>query len=147
MPQPYCDARRRIASFTAKAMEVAVMSLRAREQHALESIESWLAGSDPGLASMLDTFTRVTSGESMPVREKLRPRPRKLRPSRTSKRPSRLAHRLGRQHAAMLVWLVISLALLATALAVSRSGGGPRRACAVSFATACGRQAVSRNLI
>jgi hypothetical protein len=132
-----------------EAMEVAVMSLSAREQHALESMESSLAGSDPGLASKLDAFTRVTSGESMPVREKLRPRPRKRRRSRTSGcpqrlahglgRPQRLAHRLGRPHAAMLVWLVISLALLATALAVSRSGGGTRRACAVSFIAACGR--------
>jgi hypothetical protein len=123
-------------------MEVAVMSLSAREKHALDSIESWLAGSDPGLASMLDTFTRLTSGEVMPVREKVRPRPRRnSQGRRTGRRPRPLAHPLGRQHVAVLVWLVISIAMVATALAVGRSGGGARGACAVSLTAACGRPA------
>jgi hypothetical protein len=48
------------------------MSLSAREQHALDSIEAALAGSDPDLALLLATFGRLTSGEEMPVREKIR---------------------------------------------------------------------------
>jgi hypothetical protein len=42
------------------------MSLSAREQQALESIEDGLAGSDPGLASRLGIFSRLASGEEMP---------------------------------------------------------------------------------
>jgi len=50
---------------------VAVMSLTARERQALHAIEDWLAGSDPGLASRLATFIRLTCGEEMPAREKI----------------------------------------------------------------------------
>jgi len=46
------------------------MSLSAREQQALDSIEDEMAGSDPKLASLLATFARLASGEEMPVREK-----------------------------------------------------------------------------
>jgi hypothetical protein len=123
-----------------KAMEVAVMSLSAREKHTLDSIESWLAGADPELASMLNTFTRLTSGEDMPVREKIRPRRRSsLQSRRTGDRPRRLPRWFGRPQAAVLVWLVISIALLATALVVNRAGGGARGPCA--SLVACGRPA------
>jgi len=47
------------------------MSLTARERQALHAIEDWLAGSDPGLASRLATFIRLTCGEEMPAREKI----------------------------------------------------------------------------
>jgi len=47
------------------------MSLSAREQHALDSIETALTGSDPDLAVLLATFGRLTSGEEMPGREKI----------------------------------------------------------------------------
>lgn len=47
------------------------MSLTAREQQALQAIEDRLAGSDPELASLLATFTRLTSSEEMPVRERV----------------------------------------------------------------------------
>jgi hypothetical protein len=122
-----------------KAMEVAVMSLSARENLLLESIESRLVGSDPGLASMLDTFTRLTLGEDMPVREVIRPRHCSSLQKRRG--PRGLVKRLGRPQAALLVWLVISIALLATALAVSRSAGGARGACVASFAVRCGKPA------
>lgn len=39
------------------------MSLNAREQHTLNSMERQLAGSDPKLASLMATFTRLVSGE------------------------------------------------------------------------------------
>jgi hypothetical protein len=48
------------------------MSLSAHEQQELGAIEDELSGSDPKLASFLDTFTRLTAGEEMPVREKVR---------------------------------------------------------------------------
>jgi CHASE1-domain containing sensor protein len=51
-------------------MEVAAMSLSSHEQHALHSIEDRLCVSDPELASLLATFSRLTAGEDMPVREK-----------------------------------------------------------------------------
>jgi hypothetical protein len=124
-------------------MEVAVMSLSAREKHALDSIESCLVSSDPYLASMLNTFTRLAAGEDMPAREKIRPGCRPGPQSRrTGDRPRRLVRRLGRPQAAVLVWLIISVVLLATALALDRGGrGGGRGACAASFAAACGRPA------
>ena len=48
----------------------AAMSLSAREQQALDSIKSGLAGSDPELAALLSAFTRLASGEEMPDRER-----------------------------------------------------------------------------
>ena len=45
------------------------MSLSASEQQALDSIEATLTSSDPKLASLLAIFTRLASGEEMPVRE------------------------------------------------------------------------------
>jgi hypothetical protein len=49
-----------------------VMSLSARDRQALDSIEDQLAGSDPRMASLMATFTRLTSGEEMPAREDIR---------------------------------------------------------------------------
>jgi len=53
--------------------EEVVMSLSAREQHALDCIGDELSGTDPKLASMLTAFTRLTAGEEMPTRESIRP--------------------------------------------------------------------------
>lgn len=55
-----------------QAMKEAVMSLSARDRQALDSIEDRLAGSDPGLASLLDTFARLEAVEEMPAREDIR---------------------------------------------------------------------------
>lgn len=119
------------------------MSLNAREKHALDSIEGVLADSDPKLAALLATFNRLTSGEDMPVRERIlsRRRVRRARPARAGPRTGQRAssRRLIRR-AAPLVWLVISVALIAAAVAVSLSGSGGRRACAMSVAV-CGRKA------
>jgi hypothetical protein len=57
------------------------MSLSAREQQALESIEDGLAESDPGLASRLGMFSRLASGEEMPERDEIQP----IRPSATDR--------------------------------------------------------------
>ncbi len=48
------------------------MSLSVSEQQALDSIEATLTSSEPELASLLDIFARLTSGEEMPVRERVR---------------------------------------------------------------------------
>ena len=47
------------------------MSLSAWEQQTLDSIKDGLVGSDPQLAALLTTFTRLASGEEMPVQEEI----------------------------------------------------------------------------
>ena len=47
------------------------MSLSAWEQQALDSIKDGLVGSDPQLTGLLITFTRLASGEEMPVQEEI----------------------------------------------------------------------------
>ncbi len=111
------------------------MSLSAREQQALESIEDRLAESDPGLASRLGIFSRLASGEEMPERDEIRP----IRPSATDRldrnrsprrivvlrSPRRLCRRLGWHRAAVLLWLLISVGLIAVALALTRISTQP----------------------
>lgn len=48
-----------------------MMSLSAREEQVLTSLEDGLALADPRLASLLTIFGRLTSGEEMPAREKI----------------------------------------------------------------------------
>lgn len=120
------------------------MSLSAREQQALESVEDGLAESDPGLASRLGIFSRLASGEEMPERDEIQP----IRPSATDRldrnrsprrivvlrSPRRLCRRLGWHRAAVLLWLLISVGLIAVALALSNHGPAE---CAQSWGTAC----------
>ena len=105
------------------------MSPDAWEQRALDSIRDGLAGSDPELAKLLATFTRLASGEDMPVREP--PPARSLRAIRRSRRQRRPPHRgpvrrfcqrLGVERAALLLWLLITVGLIMTAVTLSRSG-------------------------
>ena len=95
------------------------MSPDAWEQQALDSIRDGLAGSDPRLAALLGTFTRLASGEEMPVREELPERP--LRAVRRSRRKRRQPHR-GVARAALLLWLFVTVGLITTAVTLSRSG-------------------------
>jgi hypothetical protein len=98
------------------------MSLSPREQHALDSIKDRLAGSDPELAALLATFTRLTSGEEMPDREPVQLR--NGRPPHRGKgrrRAHGVYHRLGFYQVALLLWLVITVALITTAMAFDRS--------------------------
>jgi hypothetical protein len=156
------SAAGRLAGFTALATEVAVMSLSARDRHALDSIECWLAGSDPELASKMDTFTRLTQGEAMPWRERLHPRrsfpappspggpgrrlARRLSQPETVGPGGRLARRLSRQQVAVLVWIVISAALLMTGLAVTRSAGGGSGGCNSTFVLPCSRPSTAQTV-
>jgi hypothetical protein len=113
------------------------MSLNAWEQDALDSIKNGLADSDPALVARLAMFTRLASGEAMPVREKIHAaskrmtrRPDRRPPARraparktTARRTGRVYQRLGLQWTMLLVWLVTTTALIAAALASSRVGG------------------------
>jgi hypothetical protein len=110
-------------------MEGAVKSPDAWEQRALDSIKDGLTGSDPRLAALLATFTRLASGEAMPVREELPERPlREVRRSRRKRRHSRrgpgrrFGRRLGIERMALLLWLLITIGLITTAVTLSRSG-------------------------
>jgi Protein of unknown function (DUF3040) len=99
------------------------MSLSAWEQQALNSITDGLADSDPKLAELLHTFTRLASGEEMPVREKVRPRRKRRRPrlGKVRRHARRLYLRLGVQRAALLLWLLIAVTLIAVGVAMSHA--------------------------
>jgi hypothetical protein len=102
------------------------MSLSAWEQQALDSIKDGLAGSDPTLVARLAIFTRLVSAEEMPAREKIQADARRpaQRPGSRPRLARRAYQRLGFQRAALLLWLVTTVALIAVALVFSREGGG-----------------------
>jgi hypothetical protein len=110
------------------------MSLSVWEQQALDSIEGGLGGSDPELVSLLATFARLASGEEMPVHEEIRVLGRHAtrrplgnrRPRRGSVRRDGRSVRLGWQQTIVLLWLAVTIAVVAVALILSRgSGNGP----------------------
>jgi hypothetical protein len=97
------------------------------------------------LAALLATFTRLASGEAMPVREELRARPlraihrsRKRRHSRRG--PVRgFSRRLGVERLALLLWLVITVVLITTAVTLSRNGS--QSACTARWPGICAEAA------
>jgi len=94
------------------------------EPRALDSIARALGGSDPKLASLLATFSRLASSEEMPPHEKVRS-PLRHPPHRRWPRPRRgkAPHRRrGPQRAAVLIWLVASITLITVAVIISRGG-------------------------
>ena len=107
------------------------MSLSAWEQDALDSIKHGLADSDPELVAQLAMFTRLASGEDMPVREKIQAV--KLGVAR---RRRRLYQRLGVGRTMLLLWLVTTLTLVTAAVASSRASGPGT--CAGSWGSLCG---------
>ena len=142
------------------------MSPDAWEQDSLDSIKNGLADSDPALVARLSMFTRLASGEAMPARDTLqaasrrmarrpaRPAPARVTPARvtparvtparvtparvtTARRTGRMHQRLGLSRTMLLVWLVTTTALIATALASSRVGGHLN--CSGTWGTLCGR--------
>jgi hypothetical protein len=125
-----------------EGMEVPAMGLSAHEQRILESIEERLADSDPKLASLLGTFGRLAAAEAMPPREETRTgrrwparRPRRggqyQRHDGTHSSPSRSGQRLRWRLAFPVLWLAISLSLMALALTLSRGGKGAAGTCTV----------------
>jgi len=120
-----------------KVMEVAVMSLSARDQQALDGIEDGLAGSTPKLAAMLATFTRLTSGEEIPA-EGVTAVSADI-PARPAPAPPPLGlprHRVGNA-ARWAASGLVTLAILAAAFACASVPGGGRYA-AVAFVIAFG---------
>jgi hypothetical protein len=122
------------------------LSLSPREQQVLVSIEDGLAGSDPELASLLATFVRLALDEEMPVREKIRHRATR-RPHRNQSQRRGNAHRdarrlclrLGWPRTMLLLWLAVTIALVAVALILNRDNRNGL--CTESWPTVCAQQA------
>ena len=123
------------------------MSIGKHEQQVLESIEHDLARTGPKLASMLAVFARLTAGEEMPVRERSR-RAFEAPTAAAAGASAKVAGRLTRLRGAMprlwmqsawLVWLVITIALITSALMLDRGAG--KSACPAPRTAALCRQA------
>jgi DUF3040 family protein len=109
------------------------MSLSTQERRALHSIEEDLSGSDPKLVSLLATFTRLTQNEEMPGYERVaaggkprgsrRPQAGRYHRSGHTWRARMLSQPSNLHRAGLLLWLVISICLVAVALAVNRNSG------------------------
>ena len=126
------------------------MSPDSWEKRALDSIRDRLAHSDPELARLLTAFTKLASGEKMPVREKLRALSlRAIHRSRRRRRRSRrgparrFVLRLGAERVALLLWLVITVGLITTAVSLSRSGS--QSACIERWPGICAEAAPAHN--
>jgi hypothetical protein len=103
---------------------------------------------------MLTIFSRLAVGEEMPIREKTRVRRGRAaahRPRRARRHPRRgiafpqarrLYPRLGWQQAILLLWAVISAALITAALALSTSG---HKTCARPMGTACASPSIPQH--
>jgi hypothetical protein len=93
------------------------------EHQALDSIKSALGDSDPNLAALLAMFGQLASSEEMPGHEKtrspLRHPPHRRRRAQTPHR------RLGPQQAAVLIWILASVALITVAAILSHGGPAP----------------------
>jgi hypothetical protein len=125
------------------------MSLSAREQDALDSIQGELAYSDPTLVTLLTTFTRLTADETIPARGTVRARPRRAiangprkqrrcRQTGARRNPGRAHRRLGSPQAMGLLWVLTTVAFIAVALVLSHGGQGPgTQACTGSWPTFC----------
>jgi len=120
------------------------MRLSGRERQVLDLIGEGLARSDPHLVGLLVTFTRLASGEEMPLREKLAANPRRAlrRPSAPRCRSGRsrprcrfMLQRPGFLHAAALMYVLMMVALVVSAMVLNR--GGSHRACPSLWAAPC----------
>jgi len=118
------------------------MSLSARDRRALDSIRDQLNGSDPHLAGLLGTFARLTAGEEMPSRERIRARwrsgaghrPRHRRTSRLGS-SGRGFGGLGLGGAVTLLWLLVTVTMITVAIVLSTSSADVR--CQASWTVAC----------
>jgi hypothetical protein len=107
------------------------VSLSAHDRRELRAIEQELTASDPHLAAMLSTFSRLTAGEAMPgpTRIPVGQQPTitlaafGLSPHRPARRWSR---RTSRRHpvvraSVLAMWVVITMALLGVAMLLGHS--------------------------
>ena len=102
------------------------MSFSGRDQQVLDRIAEDLADAAPALAARLAMFTRLTSGEEMPSREKVGAQWRRNH-----------GGRLVSQLTVPLIWLLISITLIATAVAFNDTGPGHGPACVGPGPAAC----------
>jgi len=128
------------------------MSHRAREQQALDSITEGLARSDPRLAALLTTFTRLVCGEEMPGHEKIRKdswhaaaRRRRHPATRSHRRAGSMDQHTRFLRAALLMCLLITGVLIATCVMLSQGGGGHSE-CQSLWAVACPSPAPTRGI-
>jgi hypothetical protein len=105
------------------------MSLSTREQQALDSIADRLTGSDPKLTALLAGFTRLASGEEMPLRERIRAG------SEVRRTPGRVSRRLGFQWAVVLLSLLTAVTVIAVTFALNH--GRSPGTCRTSWYAAC----------
>jgi hypothetical protein len=112
-------------------MEGPLMSLSDWEQNVLDSVKDGLADSDPALVARLIIFTRLASGEEMPVREKIQAGSRR---AVLRSRPQ-AGHTRRQQTVPPLLWLATTLALIVVALVCNR--GGSQGTCTGSWGTLC----------
>lgn len=120
------------------ALPGAVMSLSARERHVLDTIKSELTDSDPKLAGLLAIFTRLVSGEDMPLRETIRSGPPHANRRRASHRrgPARVSagQRVNLRQGALLLWLLATAVVAGLALILSHGGAS---SCAQPWPAVC----------
>ena len=94
------------------------------EHQALDSIQSALGHTDPKLASLLATFSRLTSSEEMPAHEQVRSPLR--HPPRRRRSPPRRGEVVddgrGPQRAMIMIWLLTSIAMITVAVILSHGG-------------------------
>lgn len=131
------------------------MSLSAREQHVLDSIKEELTNSDPKLTGLMATFTRLASGEEMPLRERIwsgsRRAGRQPRGNRRDRGPGTMCvrpragrQRLGpSQRTLLLLWLLLSVLLIAVALILSHGTSRSASGCAEPWPAICADPASS----
>jgi hypothetical protein len=94
------------------------------EHRALDSIQSALGHTDPKLASLLATFSRLASSVEVPAHEKVRA-PLRHPPHRHRSRPrwGKVPYRhRSPQRAVILTWLITSIAMITVAVVLSRGG-------------------------
>jgi Protein of unknown function (DUF3040) len=104
------------------------MSLSPQDQHVLAAMQEQLAASDPGLTGLMAIFARLTAGEAMPAREEILAWRRRAR-SRPGASPEgrRPAGRPGLASLLLLGWLVLSVAMISLAVALSSAPATPCR--------------------
>jgi hypothetical protein len=120
---------------------VRAVGLSTHERRVRGRIGESLAGSDPRLAAMLSTFDRLADGEAMPGRERVhagrRPAGQEFR-AVMSPAPGRCWRQMAARRWIVLTWLVMSLGLIALALALAASHAGSSTPCAAWLVPACG---------
>ena len=107
------------------------LSLSAHDRQAIEAIEGQLAASDPRLAAMMATFSRLEDGEAVPAREQIQAARRQRQAKRHRLASQRQAGRtrpvlsrnLRTLHIALVLWVVMTIALAIAFVAVGSHGG------------------------